>query len=287
MSRRIAAEVPRYAELPPDPRLAPWVECYWSIRALDARGAPNRVLPDGCADVILGVEGSPRPLVVGAMRSAAVYAMAGRVDLFGVRFRPGGALPFLGTPLMELTDRRIPLDDIWGAAAARVADGHAVRSLAGRAAHLDGLLVERLRRHEAGRRRDDDLAVRAVALMRRARGSAGVGAVAAALGVGERRLERAFARGVGMSPRTFARVMRFRRVIRALGRGQPRWSALAFEAGYADQAHLIREFRALAGLTPARYVAERRGVGFVQYPEGGIEQIGGKEQAATHLEDDR
>lgn len=279
--------VPRYAELPPGPALAPWVECYWSIIALDARDVPNRVLPDGCSDVILGVEGSAEPLVVGTMRTAAVYPMTGRVDLFGLRFRPGGALRFLDVPLLELTDRRLPLAELWGTAAARVAEGYCVEPLAGRAAHVERILLDRLRRPARRRRTDDALIERAVTLMRRARGSAGVGAVAAALGVGERRLERAFARAVGLSPRTFARVTRLRRVIRALDRGGPRWSALAVEAGYADQAHLIREFRALAGLTPGRYAAERRSVGFVQYPEGGIAQIGGREQAATHSEDDR
>ena len=49
----------------------------------------------------------------------------------------------------------------------------------------------------------------------------------------------------------------------------PAWTALAYAAGYADQSHLIREFRALAGVTPARYAAERARVGFVQYAEDG------------------
>jgi AraC-like DNA-binding protein len=94
--------------------------------------------------------------------------------------------------------------------------------------------------------------------------------VAAALGVGERRLERAFDRCVGLSPKTLARVLRFREVVERIGRLRDRgtdagWTAIAFDAGYADQSHLIRDFRELAGVTPARYVAERSGVGFVQY----------------------
>jgi len=86
--------------------------------------------------------------------------------------------------------------------------------------------------------------------------------------VGERWLERAFARHVGYGPKMLARVVRFQHAVALLDAGPPlSWSALAYEAGFADQAHLVREFRALAGLTPGDFAAERRDVGFVQYED--------------------
>jgi AraC-like DNA-binding protein len=120
------------------------------------------------------------------------------------------------------------------------------------------------------------LTASAVDLMRRTRGGLGVGAVAALLGVGERRLQRAFDRSVGLGPKMLARVLRFRRALGEIERagfhpGPTGWTALALAAGYADQPHFIREFKALAGLTPARYAAERRSVGFIQYEEPGRE----------------
>src|SRR5262249_51822083 len=106
----------------------------------------------------------------------------------------------------------------------------------------------------------------AVALMRRARGGVGVQKVAAALGVGERWLERAFARQVGYAPKTLARVVRFQSAVRLVQTSAPRpWIEIAYDAGYADQAHLVREFRALAGVTPVAYAREQQRVGFVQY----------------------
>jgi AraC-like DNA-binding protein len=246
--------------------LAAWVECYWSIRTSDAPGIPNRVLPDGCADLIAGIAGMPGPVAVGTMRTAAVYPLAGAVDLFGVRFHPGSALPFLDVPLGELTDRRIPLDQLWGAAAGGFAGVMEPTSLQARVAHAERILGDRLR---SIRRPDNDLVRHAVALLRRARGSVGVREAAAALGVGERRLQRAFEHAVGLGPKALARVLRFRRMLGAIDRarsaGAPmRWAALALEAGYADQPHLVREFKALAGVTPSRYTAERAAVGFVQ-----------------------
>jgi AraC-like DNA-binding protein len=262
---------PRYVERAPHDALAPYVECVWSLRGEVASPVPNRVLPDGCADVIVDLARDPRAYVVGTMRRAAVIPLLGRVDLVGVRFRPGAALPFLDTPLDALVDRHVALDALWGAGAA----GSLVDEMAsagagdgvGRGAGLERALLRRL----AAARAEPGLVARAAALMRRARGRVSVAEVAAALGVGERRLGRAFDAAVGIPPKQLARVLRFRAAVRQIERGAaPRWTAIALDAGYADQAHFIREFRSFAGLTPSAFAAERRGVGFVQYDgEGG------------------
>jgi AraC-like DNA-binding protein len=96
---------------------------------------------------------------------------------------------------------------------------------------------------------------------------------AAALGVNERALQRAFDESVGISPKGLARVLRFRQALRAIertvaGGGQPSWTTIAYDAGYADQPHFIREFKTLAGITPAEYAREFGRVGFVQYGDG-------------------
>ena len=69
------------------------------IRAANAAGVPNRVLPDGCSDIILGIGDVPGPVAVGTMRTAAIHELSGRVDMLGVRFHPGCGLPFVGIPL--------------------------------------------------------------------------------------------------------------------------------------------------------------------------------------------
>jgi AraC-like DNA-binding protein len=85
-------------------------------------------------------------------------------------------------------------------------------------------------------------------------------AVAAELGVSERHLRRVFRETVGVSPKAFARIARFHRALGA-GRQDARagWASIAAAAGYYDQAHLIAEFRAIAGVTPRVLVGEMRG----------------------------
>jgi AraC-like DNA-binding protein len=251
--------VPRFARRPPSPDLAPWIVCYWSLGATGAPRFKSRVLPDGSNDLIVDLSGKTRPFVVGAMPQAEVVTLQGRVDLLGVRFHPGGALPFLHHPLNELTGREVELDALWGRAAGSLADAVAAEPPAGqRIEHLERVLRDALQR-----RWEESLVTRAVACYHRAHGAISVRQVASALGVGERRLERAFARCVGLSPKQLARVLRFLHTVRHMGRTRWAGAPLALDAGYADQSHFIREFKALAGVTPTAFVAERR-TGIVQ-----------------------
>ncbi|HWH41062.1 MAG TPA: helix-turn-helix domain-containing protein [Usitatibacter sp.] len=261
-------------ECRPGVALTPWVERYWAIRGSCEEALPNRVLPDGCADVIVDLSAGPHAFAVGPMRSAAVVPLLGAVDLFGVRFRPGAALAFLDAPLQALADREVPLDALCGSLARSLEAVLAEVAPAERMRHAERILHARLDAGH-GTTREVETVANAIALLRRARGGAGVREVAIALGVGERWLERAFDRHVGYGPKMLARVVRFQHALRLLDAGTAlSWSALAYEAGFADQAHLVREFRALAGLTPGDFAAERRDVGFVQYGDARRAQDG-------------
>jgi hypothetical protein len=194
-----------YTESPPT-NLAPWVECFWSITSTDGPQGVDRILPDGCADIIIDLGTNPHAFVVGTMSTALLTPRTGRGALFGIRFRPGAAFPFLGVPLREMTDQRIALDALWGARTEPLID-----------AVLRGTSVENILRPPRVSS-EDEIVPRAVSLFRQARGGVAVRDVAAALGLGERRLNRVFDRCVGLSPKGFARVMRFRQVYQQIQR---------------------------------------------------------------------
>lgn len=252
---------PTYREYAPPPDLAPYVRCLWRIAAANARPTPNRICPDGCADIVLGGDGSIR--AIGTMRTAAVVPLVGRVDLMGVRFEPGEALAFFDVPLSELTDTAVSLDTLGWAAARHLGDQLvAMPSAADRRAVIEAALRARL----AGARHRATSGLLRTAVRLLERGGRGLGAVRNELGVGERMLERRFLERVGLSPKAFERIARFRRAVERIQR-RPRtpYAAVALDTGYADQAHLIREFKSLAGVTPAAYTREWEAVGFVQY----------------------
>ncbi|HUB07167.1 MAG TPA: helix-turn-helix domain-containing protein [Myxococcales bacterium] len=172
------------------------------------------------------------------------------------RLRLGEHEAVLGAPASALAGRVVPLEDLWGdAAARRLFDrlGDA-RTTAGAAAALENALAARLA-IARGHRACPPLVLEAAGRL----AHAPVSRVAAGLRVSERHLRRVFREALGLGPKTFARLARFRRALDAAreddGAG---WASIAAAAGYYDQAHLIAEFRAISGATPQGLLAELR-----------------------------
>jgi AraC-like DNA-binding protein len=166
----------------------------------------------------------------------------------GARFRPGVAPELLGVPARELLDQHVPLDALRPALAARL-DAR----LAGARAPLAALERELLRSIDA--LGEPDPVVEAATALLAAGRSPGVADVADRVYVSERQLERRFAERVGYGPKTFHRIARFQRAVDQLGRDGAELARAAAAAGYADQAHLTRESRRLAGLSPRELVS--------------------------------
>jgi AraC-like DNA-binding protein len=256
----------RYLEVPPGPLLAPYVQCFWTLTGAAASGQAYRVLPDGCLDILLDLkDGGPRLRVVGAMREAEVIPLPAEVDSLGIRFRPGGAHPFLRLPLHELTGGQLSLEELWRREACEWEERlQEAVGLPARLRLLEALLVRRL----SGDRPEAALA-QVVGLIHASRGQVPLRTLEAVMGLGPRQFERRFQAQVGLTPKVLCRIARVRHAV-ALLDAQPHLPGahLALEAGYYDQAHLVREFRALTGLTPGAYVREQAGDGFVQSSQG-------------------
>jgi AraC-like DNA-binding protein len=172
------------------------------------------------------------------------------------RLHLGTAPSVLGTSASTIADRIVPLEDLWGPAAARrLADRlFSARDMAAAAALVETAIADRvaIARGRSGR---EPLALEAAARLTRAN----VRDVAADLDVSERHLRRVFHEAVGVSPKAFTRLTRFRRALRAARRsGHASWAGIAAAAGYYDQAHLIAEFRAIAGAPPRAFLDELR-----------------------------
>jgi AraC-like DNA-binding protein len=257
-----------YREYAPQPALSGLIRCYWALRgqADTPDAALNRVLPDGCMDIVfdLAAPTGPQGLVVGAMLQARVYRHAGQVDLLGVRFVPGSASGFFGLSALTLTDTVINAAEVWSDAAAVAGRLSAATDVRHRLRHL----ADRLSRAYASSDRASSALV-GMGLIERARGRLSVGRLCHSLQVNERTLQRSFAEQVGLTPKQAIRIVRFRQALRELGRPHTTMAAVAHSCGYADQAHFTREFRDLAAISPRDYLRERRIVGFVQDLEPG------------------
>jgi AraC-like DNA-binding protein len=238
------ASVP-YRERAPHPALRPFVDRFW-VSVTDAAPPRRRILPDGCIDVLVDLARGWRVRAVGTMTRAALFDPRAPVRIAAVRFRPGGAVPFLGVAARELTDRTIACDEIGARWLASAPWGEA----AGPAAAVDSLerlLLGRL----ASLPSPDPLVAHAVAALF---GPAppSIEALGRETGWSRQHLARAFRFHVGLGPKQLARVARLQRALADLQRGTGHGLAdAALRLGYFDQAHMARDFRALADLTPA------------------------------------
>jgi AraC-like DNA-binding protein len=169
------------------------------------------------------------------------------------RLRLGVDRAILGTPASTIAGQVVTLEDLWGTDAARLIDQLAgARDMGAAAATLVSAISQRLATADAPTE-GSRFVLEAAKRLENGR----VDAVASDLGVSTRHLRRVFREALGVSPKAFARLERFRRALRvSRENAQAGWADVAAGAGYYDQAHLIAEFRAIAGVTPSALVRE-------------------------------
>jgi AraC-like DNA-binding protein len=260
-----------YREYSPTGLAAAFVQCYWTLEgAVPAGAEPERVIPDGrpelvwnlAAPFVRHVDGSaPRvqaaALLVGQITTPIRLQPTGSIRLIGARFRPEGLAPLLGgLPMAELTDADVAAEDVLARRLADFAErAHGAADAGQCVGILDAMLCDVLRSVPAA----DPRIAKAARIIAAARGQASMEAVAAAVCVSVRHLQRMFDTGVGLGPKRLARIARFQHLLARLSSEPvPSWAAVAAGCGYADQSHLIRDFREFTGAPPGEFTLGNR-----------------------------
>jgi AraC-like DNA-binding protein len=234
-----------YREFPPPTMLRDLVECAWVV---DGPPEPVRVLPDGCMD-LMRMDG--RFMVAGPDTTAFVSPRDGE-PFVGLRFHPGVLPRLLGVPASELRNARVAMSDLRSVPPR-------TRSLVELAADLasDGPRPE--------------TAPWSLPLLGHVTGSLAAGSavtdVAREVGWSRRTLQRQCGAVYGYGPATLRRILRFRRAVLLLDEGLPSVEVAA-RAGYADQPHLHREVRDLAGVPLAALRQDSGAKRSTQLPSG-------------------
>ncbi len=211
---------------PPD--LAPWVEHGW--RDAEPRSGPWRLVPDASPHVILVRDvRAPRVMLVGARSTYEDIDLIGRALTIGVRLWPGALPALFGVDGEALRDRAVPLEEVCAAPEVRAAlDRPSLPALYAVLRARDARPIDRRLRREGD-------------------------------AVPSRTLRRVVRQQVGLGVQERARIRRLHLAIGARQRGGA-WAAIAADAGYCDQAHLAREFRALLGEPPSAFMKRGRSI---------------------------
>jgi AraC-like DNA-binding protein len=254
----------------PSPPLDRFIENFWLYRGYASPHLKERIVQDGTFKMVFNlahdefrIHDSGRPHTFATYSGAIVSRPSGvpfvtrsaeEAHVLGVNFRIGGALPFLGYLASDTGDSHVDVANLWKhdpiherlalesepEAQFRILERALLARLARGRTHHPGTLVALQHLGLAGpasRTRE----------------------VAREAGLSQRRLIAVFKREIGMTPRLFARVRRFQRVLAMIRCATaPPWPAVALDCGYFDQSHLIRDFVEFSGLSPSEYCSRQR-----------------------------
>jgi AraC-like DNA-binding protein len=275
----------KYHEYNPPDSLREEVKCFWILDHEYPDGSIQDVTPDGCVELICSF-GSPyvpvtvdadSPLppvyVVGFQDKTIQFRVSGRVQIVAARLLPWAVLSLLGgdidTSVNAVRGAPQGWDQIVTRMARHVSDGDYDRA----ALELQGVLIQRLLVRKFDRR----IVQAAANLLHQTKGQCRIEELAEYCHISVRQLQRGFQTSIGATPKEFARTLRFVAAERRL-MFDPRanLTQLAYEFGYSDQAHFIKDFREFTGKTPSRYardmerlqhVLQSKDVVFLQYPD--------------------
>jgi AraC-like DNA-binding protein len=250
------------------PHLARFVERFWYSAGTTAV-ARERVLPNGLVELVLClaephrlVEGSGtetlRLCLTGLQTGPVVIEHPGYHRVLGLRLQPAGAYALLSLPMAEVSGLTVDLHDVLGDAADELAERcHDAVSVERCFAIAAAWVGERLARARAL----DPRIAWTLGRIESDGGNVPIAALRDATGLSKTRLAGLFRDQIGVMPKVYARIVRYRRALALLDRGSPSLAEVALEAGYYDQPHMTTEFRELGGLTPREFLA-------VRYPGG-------------------
>lgn len=243
--------------------LSPHVEMIWRIESTGAQSSRVRVCPDGAMALVIHLNKPETSFFIDGERHrvsvpllAGPYSRSFHVDpaemkaVIGVRFRPGAARMFFPIAAQELHNVDIALNEILPADADRLLNEVCcVHTEDAQFAAVENYLKQKLREaaptHPA--------VCYGVAQLSRG-GLRRIQQIQLETGLSHTRFIQLFREHVGLTPKLFCRVRRFRALVDHIEKCVPvNWAELAIDCGYFDQAHLIRDFRAFAGITPLEY----------------------------------
>jgi AraC-like DNA-binding protein len=260
----------RYLEYIPQAPLSAFVRRLWYCADYKPGHKRERLLPNGTLSVVICLahdrfsywragktqgppESKPASVIAGVYSAFSVVETSTMDEMVGVQFRPGGARTFFGAPVDEFTNQDTPLEDDWGLRSIELRERLLeAASPEGKLGVLESELRGRLRTAE-GARGEISFALEAFHAVPHI---ATVAEITRQTGLSHRRFAQIFRQELGVTPKLYCRIRRFQQAIRQIQMGHDvRWSEVALDCGYFDQAHFVNEFRSFSGITPTTYRA--------------------------------
>ncbi|MGV3460098.1 MAG: DUF6597 domain-containing transcriptional factor [Flavobacterium sp.] len=252
----------------PCAELSKQVKTYWSLdgTAEESNGR-ERIFPDGCIEIIFNHRDrfrkydsetdfhiQPPAFIHGQLKTYFELEPTGNVGIFSARLHPAGLRPFVNFDIDTFTGATLTFTDVWGDDGAKLEQAlMACADNNQRVSALENFLLEK----RDSLKVDNQPVEFCVDAIIDSVGAISIENVADNLGISQRQLERRFTAAVGISPKLFARITRFQNVLQLIeNKAFKSFTATAYDGGFYDQAHFIKDFKDFTGLNPKQYFAE-------------------------------
>jgi AraC-like DNA-binding protein len=256
----------RYNEYKPPIELAPWIKLFWVFESRSNDPVLETIVADGFPELIVHFR-SPfaeldraglflkqsAAVACGQLTRPLVLRSSLDAGMIGIRFQPGGMAPFLSTSMQSLTDARVPAENLFVDIDQLIEEILESSNDAQRVAACNRFLIRSIDFD-----RENIRVRRTLERIMLTRGCISVESLATLMGTSRRSMELAFQKEVGISPKKYCRITRFRHLFDAVSNGQSvNWVRIALDSGFFDQSHLIRDFRQFAGDSPSSFLADQ------------------------------
>jgi AraC-like DNA-binding protein len=243
------------------------VKCFWVHEGTYTPDTIQSITPDGCVELIFNFgspyllltttppRSLPTAVIVGFQKKTMPISVDGTVKVVAARLFAWGAIALLQDEISAPADAVTALGTAWDNLAQRLA----CHVMQGRYEEASTTLQDFLIQKALTRTYDSKLVQTAAKLLHYTKGQCRIEELADYCHASVRQLQRGFRRAVGASPKFFARTLRFEQAQRCLMFDpETDLTGLAYQCGYFDQAHFIKEFRAFTGQTPSEYARQMR-----------------------------
>lgn len=254
-----------YRTFEPSDDLTAMIKCYWTLESpKEEKPERQTIVPDGCMEMIFHYGDAyrqymdsgnsiiqPHCFVFGQLTRPLEIEPTGITGIFSVRFHPNGFFPFASVPIKGMENRAVPLDELFGTAGSEIAHTIlAAGSAPERIQLIETFLMSRLTDTET----IDRIVASTVETIMTVNGQLSVDELSDRLKINRRQLERKFASAIGLSPKQLSKTIRLQATLKMLlNNTHTNLTALAHESDYYDQAHFIKDFKELTGLTPKEF----------------------------------
>lgn len=254
-----------YQEYPVAEPLKPFVKVIWSMEGDEVSSPPMRILPDSCVELVIHfnrpykttysnniTEVQPQSFVVAQMKNFIQIAPNGKIGMACVRFSASGAYHFFGVPMQEISNGFTDLKFVWKDLAHEIEEKVIdCKTTIKRIDIIQQCLLLQLSKND----KVDRVVDHCLDLIYASKGHLRIEDLSTATGMSNRQLVRKFNNGIGLSPKEFSRIIKFINSLHYLKRQDMLYlSDAAYDCGYYDQAHFIRDFKEYSGLTPTEFL---------------------------------